>query len=148
MNNLRTNLHTLTHTITNLRNEVRNMSASNRRTEENLTCINKSNMDIQAALLANTEALRSFIREDIQHIMASHFETTLLDRNIISKKAMYSNRGDNSSNNDSSNDHSLIFVPLTVPPPPPVAKKQRRDPAQATAATTKQAPQVPAAAQA
>ena len=55
--NLRANFHNLNDTVASLQNEVGNITASHRRTEENLTCINESNSDIQAALLANTEAL-------------------------------------------------------------------------------------------
>jgi len=61
---------------------------------------------------ANTEALRSFIHGDIQPIIESHVETTLLDRNIIKKRRV--DGVDDSSNHNSNNNsstHTSVYVP-------------------------------------
>ena len=78
VNLLRNNLSALADTVHALQADIRNINSSNQRTEARLTSINETNNKIIATIQANTEALRSFIHGDIQPIIESHVETTLL----------------------------------------------------------------------
>ena len=128
MNVLRNNLNALADTVNALQSDIGNINSSNQRTEARLARIDETNNTL---VQSNTEALRSFIRGDIQQIIASHVETNLIEHKLIKKRKV--DGVDDVSDNDSNNNHSSTHTSVYVPPivvansqPPSAPRNQHR----------------------